>query len=270
MIGLIVLLLVGVWLFASMKFAGLTAAGPKRPLVRALVAVLSFAAFAAFPFLDEIVGRWQFAHLCKAEAVVWIGPNAGAVVAVKDVGDVSDRAGLLFPVRQQSVKYADLSNGQVVYSATAFHTPGGALMRAGLGLGNSTSCWPEKWSEKMRGIDLDAKVKMGKQMQVLELYGTRLNELRSSTTNSSGWIWSTPESGPLVGASRAAVAAALGAPDACSRGAKDACMSARSWSYWFFRKSEGKPGLTPELQLQFGDSDTVESAKWSFLKRGDV
>ena len=260
MIGLIVLILGGAWLLASLKFASFVASRCKRPLIAAPVAVLSFASFAVLPFLDEIVGRWQFLHLCKTEAVVWIGPNALMVVAAKDVGSFSERTGLLFPVRQQSVRYADLSNGQVFYSVTAFHTPGGVLMRAGLGLGHSTSCWPERWTENERGIDTNAMIKRGEQVQMLELFGTQLGELRSSTSTSPRWVSSMPEPRPLVGSSREAVLRALGAPDTCPVEAKEVCLSERSWSYWFFHTAGPSTGITPVLHIQFGANDVVESA----------
>ena len=163
MIGLIVLLLAGVWVLASLKFARFLASRFKHPLASALVGVIGFLAFAVLPFLDELVGRWQFARLCASEAVVWVSPNASTVVAAKNVGGFSERTGLLFPVRQQSIRYADTSNGEVFYTVTAFHTPGGLLMQAGLGLGNSTSCWPERWSSKEVGIDIDTLLKRGKQ-----------------------------------------------------------------------------------------------------------
>lgn len=264
MIGLTVLFIAGAWLFVSMKFASFFASRCKRPLVAGLVAVLSFGAFAVLPFVDEIIGRLQFARLCKAEAVVWVGPNADAVVAAVDVGSFSERTGHIFPVRQQSIKYADLTNRRVFYTVTAFHTPGGALMRAGLGLGNSTSCWPERWTGNEYGIDIKGLIERGRQVQMLELFGTQLRQLRSPTAASPAWIQSMPEPTPLVGASRESVLTAFGAPDTCHADANDACLSERTWTYWFFRKSEATN--TPVLRIKFGANDTVESAKWSFSR----
>ena len=198
---------------------------------------------------------------------MWVGPRAEEVVAAKDVGSFSDRTGLLFPVQQQSVRYADLSNGQVFYKVTAFHTPGGVLMRAGLGLGNSTSCWPERWTESGRGIDTTAIMKRGAQLQMLELLGTQLRELRSSTSAKPIWVPAMPEPRPLVGTSREAALHTLGAPDTCPEGAKEACLSARRWSYWFFHAPPGGSTLlTPVLHIEFGANDVVERAKWSFSK----
>ena len=163
MAGLIVLLLAGLWLFALLKFGRFLASQFEHPFVSAIVGVFGFLTLAVLPFFDELVGRWQFARLCASEAIVWVGPNASTVVAANDLGGFSERTGLLFPVRQQSIRYADTTNGEVFYTVTAFHTSGGFLMRAGLGLGNSTSCWPERWSSKDVGIDIDTLLKRGKQ-----------------------------------------------------------------------------------------------------------
>jgi len=161
-IGLIVLAIGAAWLFVAWKVANFLASACKRPAVAFPVGVFSFAFLVILPFLDEIIGRWQFKRLCAAEAVVWVSPNAQSVVAAKDIGGFSERGGLLFPVGQQAIRYADTSSGEVFYSVTAFHTPGGILMRAGLGLGNSTSCWPKKWTSKDVGIDIDLLLKRGK------------------------------------------------------------------------------------------------------------
>ena len=162
MIGLIVLAVAAAWLVVAVRLARYMASKCQSPALSSIVGVLAFLVFALLPFTDEILGRWQFQRLCASEAVVWVSPNAGKVSAAEDVGTFSEREGFIFPVRQQWVKYADLANGEVFYSVKAFHTPGGFLMRAGLGLGNSTSCWPERWASKDVGLNIDELLKRGK------------------------------------------------------------------------------------------------------------
>ncbi len=162
MIGLIVLAVAAAWLVVAARLARYVASKFQLPGLSAFVGVVAFLAFAVLPFADEILGRWQFQRLCASEAVVWVSPNAGAVVAAEDVGTFSERKEFIFPVRQQWAKYADLASGEVFYSVKAFHTPGGFLMRAGLGLGNSTSCWPERWTSKDVGLNIDELLKRGK------------------------------------------------------------------------------------------------------------
>jgi hypothetical protein len=162
MIGLIVLAIAAAWLFVSAKLARGVAGTIKRPLLSFTVGVTAFIIFALLPFIDEIVGRREFQRLCESEAKVWVSPNAGKVQAAKDFSSSSSREGFFFPIQEQSVKYADAETGEIFYSFKAFHTPGGLVMRGGLGLGNTTSCWPEKWTSKDVGIDIDELLKRGR------------------------------------------------------------------------------------------------------------
>jgi hypothetical protein len=162
MIGLIVLALAAAWLFVSTRIARAVALKIKQPIPSFVLGVAVFLLAALAPFLDEIIGRMQFRHLCASEAKVWVSPTASKVVAAKGVGSFSSREGFIFPIREQWEKYKDAETGEVFYSVRAFHTSGGLLMRAGLGLGNSTSCWPEKWSSREVGLNIDELLERGK------------------------------------------------------------------------------------------------------------
>src|SRR5262249_6166808 len=116
----------------------------------------------ALPFVDEIIGSWQFHRLCASEAVVWVGLNATKVAEAKDVSASKELSGFLIPIREQVAEYADASTGEPFLRVTAFHTPGGFIMRAGLNMGSSRSCWPERWSEPYRTLRLDELLKRGK------------------------------------------------------------------------------------------------------------
>ena len=163
MIGPLVLAIAVAWLFMSAKIARHAASQRKTRLLSSLVGVAVFIGMAALPFLDELVGRWQFQRLCAAEGTLWVSPTAKDVVAAKDVSAMSDRPGFIFPITEQSVRYADKTTGKVFYSFKSFHTPGGLMLRAGLGLGNSTSCWPDRWMSKDLGLDIDEMMKRGKE-----------------------------------------------------------------------------------------------------------
>ena len=161
MTGLVVLALAAAWLFVSARVARYVARTIRRPYVSFISGVFTFFALAILPFVDEIVGRWQFQRLCAQEAAVWASPDAARVIAAKQRIGFSDRKGLIFPVREQTSAYIDSATGKVFYSVTSFHTPGGFLMRGGLGMGNSKSCWPETRSEKEFGLDIDAMLRRG-------------------------------------------------------------------------------------------------------------
>jgi len=167
MIGIIVLTLLVTWIWLSKKIASgimqLIAGDKVTPFAR----VLLQAFIIIIPFIDEIVGRIQFQQLCASEAVVWISPDIKKVIAAHE-GDsgISPRRGYIFPIREQVSIYLDAYTSEPFYKFKAFHTPGGWVMRSGLNLGNSSSCWPEKWTSGQNGFDLDAMLKKGELVEL--------------------------------------------------------------------------------------------------------
>jgi hypothetical protein len=163
MAGLIVLGIAAIWVFIAIKIArGVSGRFPLRPVVSSIVSVIAFICVAALPFVDEIIGRWQFRQLCSKEAVVWVHPNAAKVVAARNASTSKDLDGFVFPIHEQISEYVDSSTGEPFLRVRAFHTPGGFIMRAGLNMGSSTACWPERWTEPYRALQLDELLKRGK------------------------------------------------------------------------------------------------------------
>jgi hypothetical protein len=159
MIGLIVLGLGAAWLLLCVKLARRIAALCNSKSAAVLVGATAFTTLALLPFLDEIIGRWQFRELCRTEAVVWVSSSASKVSAARNIGGFSERKGFLFPIKEQAITYVDASTGEAFYTIKAFHTPGGFLMRQGLGLGNSSACWPPRWTSGEVGIDIEKLLK---------------------------------------------------------------------------------------------------------------
>lgn len=161
MAGLIVIGIAAVWLFIAFNIARLASkSSPAR--VSGIVGFTAFVSAAVLPFADEIIGRRQFQSLCASEALVWVDPNAAKVVAARDASRFNERTGFVFPVSEQVSEYVDAATGEPFLRVKAFHTPGGFVMRAGLNMGNSTACWPERWSEPYRTLQLDELLKRGK------------------------------------------------------------------------------------------------------------
>jgi hypothetical protein len=161
MIGLGVLSIAAVWLFVAAKIA--RRASNWFPLRQAsgVVGTVAFVCVAALPFTDEIIGRWQFQRLCASDAVVWVHPNAAKVIAARKASTSRNIAGFVFPIHEQVSEYVDSVSGEPFLRVRAFHTPGGFIMRAGLNMGSSTACWPERWTEPYRTLRLDELLKRG-------------------------------------------------------------------------------------------------------------
>jgi hypothetical protein len=155
-IGLIVLTIFVGWLVLAAFLVRAIARLTPAPV---LVGIAIFPATVMLPFVDELVGRWQFSRLCNAEAKVYVAPNAYEVFAARrDVDRMTGRGGLVIPVTEQAFSYVDARTGATFYSVKAFHTPGGFVMRAGLNMGGSTSCWPSRWSSAENGLNIDEKL----------------------------------------------------------------------------------------------------------------
>ena len=120
-----------------------------------VVSVLVFPFVFLAPVADELIGRWQFHQLCEREAVVWLSPDWKMVKrAVHREIPTMELEGYFIPIRLQREEYFDADTGKTFVSKRAFHTKGGFLMRHGLGLDGTTSCWPPKHEPTYREINL--------------------------------------------------------------------------------------------------------------------
>lgn len=115
------------------------------------------------PFIQEVAGRLQFAYLCDKYAVVWLSPDWQKVKAAKAVRHPFVNASWTFiPIEIQRSEYIDVETGKLFMSNTGLHTKGGFFLGTlGLGLGISTSCWPENDNEIYKMIEIDQLVTKG-------------------------------------------------------------------------------------------------------------
>ena len=127
------------------------------------VSVLVFPLVLVAPIADDLIARWQFYRLCDREAVVTLSPDWNKVKRARDNGGpMRDLDGYAIPIRVQLIDMIDLDTDMPFLSFKAFHTKGGHLMRHGLGLDGTTSCWPPDWVQVMNRVDSDKLIKQGK------------------------------------------------------------------------------------------------------------
>lgn len=164
MIFLMFLVGFGLWLTVAVmlckrvpRWLGVTKHG-------AVISVLLFPVVLVAPVADEIIGRWQFNRLCEREAVVTLSPDWEKVkrALAKELPTIPID-GYAIPIRVQRGEYVDMDTGQPFLAFKAFHTKGGLLFgRLGLGLGQTTSCWPKNLTKVMNEINSDLLIKNGK------------------------------------------------------------------------------------------------------------
>lgn len=162
MIGLIALFILGGWIFLSLFLARRIPRwlGIQRHTRSASVACFLLLLIA--PFIQDIVGMWQFDRLCKERAVVWVSPEAGQVKRAKSkYPEFVELPGYWIAIRSQLVEYSDLDTGLPFYRYEILHTKGGVL--GGIGsLGNSHSCRPPNRNETSDQLGIEKLLEQGK------------------------------------------------------------------------------------------------------------
>jgi hypothetical protein len=90
-----------------------------------------FAALLPLPLIDEIVGGWQFAQLCKQHDAIQLDWERikGATVYFVPTKSV-ELKDMWVPVRHQAWPHIDKNSGAVVMQYDSFHATGGWLIRA--------------------------------------------------------------------------------------------------------------------------------------------
>jgi hypothetical protein len=147
MSGIIFLIVLIAWFFAAcwlaMQIANRIAKIWKEQLALFVLMPLIFIS----PIADELVGRWQFSQVCKANDIVHIGPEANTVKRAKSV-DLSsvELDWKWIPMKETMTQYIDLDTGQVFLSYKSIQKDWGYLLKALDGLGAIPSdCRPKEW-----------------------------------------------------------------------------------------------------------------------------
>lgn len=163
MIGLLVLIAIVAWFMTSIQVSQRMPRWLGITRHTSVFSVLMFPLVLVAPATDEFVGRWQFNRLCERESLVVLNPDWKQVKrARKSQVPSQELNGYVFPIRVQLVELVDLDTNKPFLSLKAFHTKGGFLMRHGLGLDGTMSCWPQDWVQVMNQIDSDKLIEQGK------------------------------------------------------------------------------------------------------------
>ena len=156
MIGILFLIGISIWLTAAIMLCKRIPLWVGITKHTTVASVLLFPLVLVAPVADELIGRWQFNRLCEREAVVTLRPDWERVERARhNDAPIHEINGYVIPIRVQPVELIDIDRGQTFLGFKAFHTNGGFLMRHGLGLGGTTSCWPLDWTQVMNRIDSD-------------------------------------------------------------------------------------------------------------------
>ncbi len=117
--------------------------GIRNPAGKWAVTVAAVVVLLVGPFVDHIVGMWQFERLCDERTAPRIAANAADVEFAK-VSDSASRVldGFFIDIQVSTVSYVDPATGKALLEYEYFKTRGGRI--AGLALiGGWNSCSAE-------------------------------------------------------------------------------------------------------------------------------
>ena len=89
-----------------------------------------FLTLLASPFVDEVIGKYQFESLCKDNGIESADVSKAKGRKVKAIyGDRKSTGGTIMPISVSEDKFIDANSGEVVIRSKDYYASGGWLMR---------------------------------------------------------------------------------------------------------------------------------------------
>ena len=149
MIGLLFLVVIGLWLTAAVMLSKRIPRWVGITQHATVVSVLIFPLVLAAPVVDEVVGNIYMENvLCNNANTLEITKPIDLVGKAKAIQVPSEIIWFGIPIEKLQVNYVDLDTNEVFASSKNYITYGGVLMRLGFNLGNFGSCG--RWALKTR------------------------------------------------------------------------------------------------------------------------
>jgi hypothetical protein len=130
MTGLFLIAVLAIWIVVLRGFVRkLVAFLPERPW-RKFVQLGMFVVLMPLPLVDEIVGGWQFAQLCKQHDTIQVDREKirGATIYYVPTSS-TEIENLWLPVRHQAWQHIYKTTGAMAMKYDSFHATGGWLIR---------------------------------------------------------------------------------------------------------------------------------------------
>ena len=130
MIGLTVIFVIAIWVILVIKLTGFLGKLLPTSKFSAPLKVLLFILLLVMPFMDEIIGGFQFRALCKTEAVAIYDEAKvrGKTVHLKSA-EVIDYTKTILPTHKQIWRYADHETDEEILSYVDIRSDDGWLSR---------------------------------------------------------------------------------------------------------------------------------------------
>lgn len=114
--------------------------GIRNPVAKWAVTVVAVAVLLIGPFVDHIVGMWQFRKLCDEQTGLQVYPNAAKTTrARQDSTGFEPLGGKAIAIKRSVSTIIDLDTGEAIARYNYFTTPGGVIGRAPM-MGGEYAC----------------------------------------------------------------------------------------------------------------------------------
>lgn len=130
MTGLLLLFVVGIWFFITIKIVIFIAGKLPKMWWRPVVGIGLFVLIFPLPLLDEIVGGQQFEQLCKENSTMQVDRQKaiGKTVYKADLADIKINDKWI-PITVQQWHFVDINTDKPILSYNVLFASGGRLMR---------------------------------------------------------------------------------------------------------------------------------------------
>lgn len=161
MTGLLLLFVVTIWAFAAYSLTRLIAMKVPEARWRIPAHIGVFLVLFALPLVDEIVGLFQFQHLCRQHSGIHVD-RAKAIGKTVHLAPMphEEVTGTWVKVVLQPIRFLETASGEPVMSYSGLTAYGGWLIRA-LGISEKDkpllfrgSCWPEETDRFMKELNI--------------------------------------------------------------------------------------------------------------------
>jgi hypothetical protein len=130
MIGLLLLVILGMWLLACLWIASKLGNIIPRRRWRAATKSISFLVLLALPFVDEVIGKRQFEALCRANGIESADvSNAHSKKVKVEYGERKSLHGTAIPIQESNVIFRDADTSEILIRHKNYYAQGGWVMR---------------------------------------------------------------------------------------------------------------------------------------------
>lgn len=130
MSGLILLAVVIPLVWGLVWLATSVASKVEKPLLRATIKWSVLLVLLTLPFIDEIIGKYQFEALCRTNGIESADVSRARGKRVKVAyGERKFVDGTVMPIKESDVRFKDADTGEVLIQHKNYYALGGWLMR---------------------------------------------------------------------------------------------------------------------------------------------